>query len=245
MDDEQWLRLVRTFDGTKDLHVHGELAKDILHALCPGEEEHKIVFPSLRNLYVQERISMQGPLRGSLESFVTQRQLSGRPVEIYYGGLPSLQRTIPIRTSKLPPLSEDRFKVLFTQFANTTGLRLNDRDFVIDGRPVGPWALHRAVFARNGFELVTANDEWPAVGAALGFPPVFPPTQPLRCAPVIAYRLQQLYNDCLRHFEQAYLNNVIARLRSSQPLVFAQASQQAQAHQPTDADYQTHLPTFR
>ncbi|KAH8981615.1 hypothetical protein EDB86DRAFT_2975264 [Lactarius hatsudake] len=155
----------------------------------------------------------------------------------------ALQRTI--QCSKLPPLPEDRFKVLFTQFANTTGLRLNDRDFVIDGRPVSPWALHRAVFARNGFESVNANDEWPAVGAALGFPPFpagDPNTQPLRCAPAIAHRLQQLYNDCLRHFEQAYLNNVIARLRSSQALVSAQASQQqAQPHQPTDADYQALL----
>ncbi|KAH9029867.1 hypothetical protein EDB85DRAFT_1813918, partial [Lactarius pseudohatsudake] len=133
-----------------------------------------------------------------------------------------------------PPLPEYRFKVLFTQFANITGLRLNDRDFVIDGRPVNPWALHRATVARNGFEWVcsrsvTAYDEWPAVGAALGFPP-FPagdPTQPLRCASNIAHRLQQLYNYSLRHFEQAYLNDAIARLRIS--------------HQPRDADYQALL----
>ena len=65
---------------------------------------------------------------------------------------PPPQQTI--QCSRLPTLPEDRFKVLFTQFANTTGLRLNDRDFVIDGRPVNPWALHRAVFARNGFESV-------------------------------------------------------------------------------------------
>jgi len=59
-----------------------------------------------------------------------------------------------IQCSKLPPLPEDRFKVLFAQFANTTGVRLNNRDFVVDGRPVNPWALHRAVFARNGFDSV-------------------------------------------------------------------------------------------
>ncbi len=59
-----------------------------------------------------------------------------------------------IQCSKLPPLSEDRFKALFSQFANTTGIRLNDRDRVIDGRPINPWALHRAVFARNGFDSV-------------------------------------------------------------------------------------------
>ncbi|KAH9057865.1 hypothetical protein EDB87DRAFT_1628606 [Lactarius vividus] len=152
----------------------------------------------------------------------------------------TLQRTI--QCSKLPPLPEDRFKALFMQFANTTGLRLNDRDFIIDNRPVSAWALHRAVFARNGFDLVTANDEWPAVGAALGFPsfPAGDPT-PLRCAPNIAHRLKQLYNDSLRHFEQAYLNNVITRLRT-QAVASAQASQQQlQPHQPTDADYQALL----
>jgi hypothetical protein len=65
---------------------------------------------------------------------------------------PPPQQTIPC--SRLPPLPEDRFKALFAQFASTTGLRLNDRDFVIDGRPVNLWALHRTVFARNGFDSV-------------------------------------------------------------------------------------------
>ena len=64
----------------------------------------------------------------------------------------SPQQTIPC--SRLPTLPEDRFKTLFAQFACTTGLRLNDRDFIIDGRPVNPWTLHRIVFACNGFDLV-------------------------------------------------------------------------------------------
>ncbi|KAF8274792.1 hypothetical protein EI94DRAFT_1561254, partial [Lactarius quietus] len=129
-----------------------------------------------------------------------------------------------IQCSRLPPLPEDRFKALFAQFVNTSGLRLNDREFIIDGRPVNPWALHRAVFARNGFDSVTANNEWPAVGGVLGFPPFSAGdlTQPPQCAPAIAHRLQQLYNDALRHFEQAYISN-------------------AQPHQPTDADYQALL----
>ncbi|KAH8977699.1 hypothetical protein EDB86DRAFT_3000152 [Lactarius hatsudake] len=195
------------------------------------------------------------PQQSFVPSVTAQSNLPQMSPHVSSNGLPfnGALSQIPWRSAtaattgpaKLPPLPEDRFKVLFTQFANTTGLRLNDRDFVIDGRPVSPWALHRAVFARNGFESVNANDEWPAVGAALGFPPFpagDPNTQPLRCAPTIAHRLQQLYNDCLRHFEQAYLNNVIARLRSSQALVSAQASQQqAQPHQPTDADYQALL----
>ena len=70
------------------------------------------------------------------------------------------------------------------------------------------------------FVQVTANNEWPVVGAALGFPTFSAdPAQPPRCAPAIAHRLQQLYHEALHHFEQAYVNNVLARLRSSaQPL---------------------------
>ncbi|KAH9178399.1 hypothetical protein EDB89DRAFT_1843929 [Lactarius sanguifluus] len=155
------------------------------------------------------------------------------------------QRTF--QCSKLPPLPEDRFKALFAQYANTTGLRLNEQDFFVDGRPVSPWALHRAVFARNGFDSVNANDEWSAVGAALGFTPLYAGnhTQPPRSSPIVAHRLQQLYNEYLRNFEQAYINSVIARLRSSHALnqVPPQPPQQQQAHshQPTDGDYQALL----
>jgi len=63
---------------------------------------------------------------------------------------------------------------------------------------------------------VTANGEWPILGAALGFPPhPFPsgdPTgvQPPRCTPAVAHRLQQLYQDNLRHFDQAYASNILS-----------------------------------
>ena len=84
------------------------------------------------------------------------------------------------------------------------------------------------------FAQVTANDEWPVVGAALGFPPFSADlAQPPRCAPAIAHRLKQLYNEALRHFEQAYINNIIARLRRSQGLSLSA--------QPTEADYQALL----
>jgi len=85
MDGEQWLRLIRTFDGAKDFRVAGERATDILRALCPAdEEEHKTVLPVLRNLHVEEPMSMHGPLRDSVESFVTQRRFSSHPVQVYY-----------------------------------------------------------------------------------------------------------------------------------------------------------------
>ena len=44
----------------------------------------------------------------------------------------------------------------------------------------------------------------------------------------------------MRHFEQAYINNILTRLRDSQALREASvqlSQQQAQPHQPTDADF--------
>jgi len=84
MDDEQWLRLIRAFDGAKDFRVAGD-ATDIFHALRLACEGHKIVLPALQNLHVQEPIPVYGrSLRDSVESFVTQRPLSSHPVQIYY-----------------------------------------------------------------------------------------------------------------------------------------------------------------
>jgi hypothetical protein len=61
-----------------------------------------------------------------------------------------------------------------------------------------------------------------------------------RCGPVIAQRLQQLYNDVLRHFDQVYISDIVAQLRNSQAsgqLRSQPPRPQAQPHQPTEAGY--------
>ena len=60
----------------------------------------------------------------------------------------------PIHPNKLPPLTEDRFNSNFMQFTRSKGIRLSERDLVIDDRRINLWALHRTVFSRNGFESV-------------------------------------------------------------------------------------------
>jgi hypothetical protein len=42
----------------------------------------------------------------------------------------------------------------FMMFSDATGIRLNERDFFIEGRQVNPWELYRTVFLRNGFDSV-------------------------------------------------------------------------------------------
>ena len=55
------------------------------------------------------------------------------------------------------PSSEERFKNVLMYFTAYTGIRLCERDFVIEGKPVSLLALHKAVFLRNGFESVRLN----------------------------------------------------------------------------------------
>jgi hypothetical protein len=60
----------------------------------------------------------------------------------------------PILPHKIPPLPEERFKNVFLQYTAATGLRVSERDLVIEGRQITLWALHKAVFSRNGFDSV-------------------------------------------------------------------------------------------
>jgi hypothetical protein len=80
MYQEQWLQLIRAFSGARDFRVVGELATDILCALGPADEGHTAVLPALRQLHVENPLSMQGPRWDALHSFITSRSISGRPV---------------------------------------------------------------------------------------------------------------------------------------------------------------------
>ena len=94
-DDEQWLRLVCTFNGAKDFHLAGELATAISCALRLSDEGHDIVLPALRNLHVLQPVSVAGPQWDSVESFVTQRKLSGLPIQVYVQQR-SCEESIPV-----------------------------------------------------------------------------------------------------------------------------------------------------
>ncbi|KAH9034680.1 hypothetical protein EDB84DRAFT_57913 [Lactarius hengduanensis] len=83
VDGEQWLELIRAFDGAEDFRVASELTTDILHALRPVDGEYTTVFPALRNLRISGLVSVHGPLREAVESFTTSRRFSGHPVQVY------------------------------------------------------------------------------------------------------------------------------------------------------------------
>ena len=87
VDSEQWPELLRPFGGAKDLSVAGELAADILGALRPADEggtTDTTLLPSLHNLRVRTPKLIDGPFRDAALSFITSRQLSGRPVDLQF-----------------------------------------------------------------------------------------------------------------------------------------------------------------
>jgi hypothetical protein len=97
------------------------------------------------------------------------------------------------------------------------------------------------------------NGEWSMVGVDLGFHPVSSCGNPYplaHCTPAVAHRLHQLYQDTLRHFDQAYSRGAINQLEyfhttgqrfpSAQPQALT-PHYQPLAYQPTEADYQALL----
>ena len=90
VDGEQWLDLLLSFKfgAVEGLWVNGELTADILCPLGPANERNTSMLPSLRQVILQKPIAMYGPSWDSVQSFLTARWISGRPVEV---NVPSYQ----------------------------------------------------------------------------------------------------------------------------------------------------------
>jgi hypothetical protein len=74
-------------------------------------------------------------------------------------------RFIDVATQQiLSPLTEDQFNSNFPKFLIYENINLEKEHFVIEGRWINLWALHKEVFSRNGSFAVSIN-----------FPSPFPP----------------------------------------------------------------------
>ena len=102
MGNDQWLQVIRAFDDAKDIHVPGEFVTDILHAFRLADEGHDVMLPSLQNLDVKGPTPVGEPWWEAVDSFISQRQLSGHPVQIYIQG-------VPLQPSEVMPPSPPTF----------------------------------------------------------------------------------------------------------------------------------------
>jgi hypothetical protein len=86
-DGEQWLELVHSFNGVTTFRVAGEVTTDILCVLgrAGAEGQHTTdttVLPALRNICLQKPLPIEGGFWDASPSFITSRELSGRPVQL-------------------------------------------------------------------------------------------------------------------------------------------------------------------
>ena len=88
MDSSQWLELFRPFPGVQSLTVYEELVAPVARALreLAGRGAMQVL-PALRNL------DFKGPspstsIREDVEAFVTARQHTNSPVDVFYSPWP-------------------------------------------------------------------------------------------------------------------------------------------------------------
>jgi hypothetical protein len=82
---EQWLELVRSFGGARNLWVAGKYTTDILCALRSADEGHTTdltVLPALRNHCVQNPMPVDGSFCDAAQSLITSRGFSGPSLRV-------------------------------------------------------------------------------------------------------------------------------------------------------------------
>jgi hypothetical protein len=82
VDGEQWLELVRSFVGTRDLRleVANQHTTDLLRALGRADEGHTTVLPALRHIRVEDPTRVMNV--HALLIFINSRLASGHPVHL-------------------------------------------------------------------------------------------------------------------------------------------------------------------
>jgi len=129
-----------------------------------------------------------------------------------------MQNQLPPRMmTPPPPLASPQFNTLFEKFIAKQGILLDERDLSFEGKSVDLASLHREVMVAGAVARVNAIDEWPIIGAKLGFVQ-FPGniTEPAKSGPDVANFLKNIYSQYLElfdsHYIKAYLMKFLPRM---------------------------------
>ena len=146
LDSIVWHELLLPFVGVKKLHIGSSLTFKLSQSLESVAEGLALeLLPELQELEVHLKMFHS---KNVFSSFVETRESVARPVHL---SVPSQQS---IQPNKMPFVLEDGLKSRLWDLARSNSIRLNELDFVINGRPIDIWELHRTVFSRYGFESV-------------------------------------------------------------------------------------------
>jgi hypothetical protein len=80
-ENNQWLGILRPFSAAKNLYLSKEIVPRIAPALQLVGESLTAVLPSLQSLFL-EKPYPSGPVEDAIGKFITERQLSDRPIVI-------------------------------------------------------------------------------------------------------------------------------------------------------------------
>jgi hypothetical protein len=81
IDCEYWAKFIHLFKGTRQLHIAGNLSRDIVLSLELYRTPRETSLPSLHKLCIQESYTS---LREAVVSMMVSRRLSGLPIEVEY-----------------------------------------------------------------------------------------------------------------------------------------------------------------
>jgi hypothetical protein len=84
MENAQWLDLLKPFSASKNLYLHKELVPRVGRALQELAGEAVELLPDVQNIFTLGSLS-SGTVREAFGGFVSERELSGRPVAVHAG----------------------------------------------------------------------------------------------------------------------------------------------------------------
>jgi len=162
-DYTEWRELLTSFSNLKTPRIDDGLVQLLTRSqqLEDGNSLRELV-PELRELPC---IGFKDPGSPLLTPF------AGCLVTLVLSHYPSQQL---FQLHKLLPLSEDRFQNALRHYTVATGIRSSEHDLVIEGKVVILWALHKAVFLRNGYGSVRLTH--PLMGSPANICVRLPPT---------------------------------------------------------------------
>jgi hypothetical protein len=146
-DHTVWRELLASFGDLRTLRVDDEFVPLLTRSrqVDNGDSLMELV-PELRELPCTGFKDPGGPFITPFSSCLVTLSLLRQIIHS-----PS-QRSFQFYT--IYPVLEDLFKNDFMRFTATSDTKLSEHDLEIEGRQINLWALHEAVFLRNGYEAV-------------------------------------------------------------------------------------------
>ncbi|KAL6307583.1 hypothetical protein BKA93DRAFT_82502 [Sparassis latifolia] len=152
-------------------------------------------------------------------SAVLSNALCTLPMLVHRQHPAETKQPLPVR---IPPLPVEIFSVWYKSFCTENNIVHIPALMSHDGHQIDLYALHVAVVNAGFYNRVAQNDQWPVIGAKLGFVQ-FPASnsEPAKSGPGVAQHVEDVYEQYLRQQQQM---QAVAQARMRQTLIPVQGA---------------------